>query len=287
MSKKLLSLYGLKWNPFTQELPSEALLVSARIDRFCWRIEQALVREGGFALIQGEPGMGKSVALRILAERLGRMRELRVASMAHPQSNLADFYREMGELFGVPLKPHNRWGGFRTLRENWQAHIESSMLRPVLLIDEAQEMNPSVLNELRLLASTHFDSRIILSVVLCGDQRLVRMLQREELLPLGSRIRMRLPMETARREDLMQCLEHLLHTAGNASLMTSELKATLCDHACGNLRILRQMSDELLAEAAAKEKAQLDEQLFLEYYSPSGTVKRKSSRTPAGREREA
>ena len=44
-----LALYGLKWNPFSPELPVEALLVSRRIESFCWRVEHALVREGGFA----------------------------------------------------------------------------------------------------------------------------------------------------------------------------------------------------------------------------------------------
>lgn len=45
-------------------------------------------------------------------------------------------------MFGVELKPNNRWGGFKALRERWQAHLEKTLLRPVLLIDEAQEMSP-------------------------------------------------------------------------------------------------------------------------------------------------
>jgi hypothetical protein len=64
--KKLLSLWGLKWNPFSPELPSEGLLVTPKIESFAWRLEQ-LVQEGGFALISGESGTGKSVALRIVA----------------------------------------------------------------------------------------------------------------------------------------------------------------------------------------------------------------------------
>ena len=49
MNKKLLSLYGLKWNPFSPDLPTEALRVVPKVESFCWRIEQGLVREGGFA----------------------------------------------------------------------------------------------------------------------------------------------------------------------------------------------------------------------------------------------
>ena len=81
MNHQLLALYGLKWNPYAPEQPLEA------------------------------------VALRLLAERLTRLADLTVGVLTHPQSNLADFYRELGDLFGVSLQPHNRWGGFKTLRE--------------------------------------------------------------------------------------------------------------------------------------------------------------------------
>ncbi|MFQ5720629.1 MAG: ExeA family protein [Acidobacteriota bacterium] len=283
MNKKLLSLYGLKWNPFSPDLPSEALYVHPRVESFCWRIEQSLVREGGFALIGGEPGSGKSVALRILAERLEQVRDVTVGVLAHPQSSLADFYREMGEVFGVALKPHNRWGGFKALRERWQGHLDSTMLRPVLLIDEVQEMNSTVLSELRLLGSTRFDSRNILSVVLAGDGQLAHKLSRQELLPLGSRIRMRLLMEYAGRDELRLCLEHLLETAGNRKLMTPELIGTLCDHAAGNYRVLTNMAAELLAAAVQKECTQIDEKLYLEVFTAPKTVVKPRRSTAARR----
>jgi general secretion pathway protein A len=283
MTKKLLALYGLKWNPFAPDLPSEALFTTPKLDTFCWRLEQSHVREGGFALITGDPGTGKSVALRVLAERLGRLREVTVGALAHPQSSVADFYRELGDLFGVALKPHNRWGGFKALRERWQAHIDTTLVRPVLLIDEAQEMTPPVLSELRLLGSTRFDSRLILSVVLAGDGRLAEALRREELLPLGSRIRARLTMEYASSEELLACLKHLVTIAGNAKLMTPELMATLCDHALGNYRVLTTLAADLLAAAAQREVSQLDEKLYLEVFAAPRPSKAPTPRPTAGR----
>ncbi len=271
MNKKLLALYGLKWNPFSPELPTEALHVTPKVESFCWRVEQGLIRDGGFAMITGEPGTGKSVVLRLLAERLGQLRDLTVGVISHPSSNLSDFYREMGDLFAVELRPSNRWGGFKALRERWLAHLDGTLLRPVLLVDEAQEMHPGVLSELRLLSSTQFDSRNLLSVVFVGDGRLNNKLRRDELLPLGSRIRTRLTMEYAAREELATCLNHLLRTAGNAGLMTQELKTVLCDHAVGNYRVLTGMADELLATAAQRELTQLDEKLFLEVFAAPST----------------
>ena len=280
MNQKLLALYGLKWNPFSPEVPTEALLVSSKIDSFCWRVEHGLLREGGFALISGDPGSGKSVVLRLLAERLGRLHELVVVALSHPSSRLADLYRELGELFGVMLRPHNRWGGFKTLRERWLAHLHDTQLRPVLLIDEAQEMLPSVLAELRLLASTQFDSRTVLSVVLAGDARLSEKLRRDELLPLGSRIRLRLLMDYASSEDLKTCLTHLLDRAGNPTLMTEALKTTLCDHAAGNYRAMMTIAANLLTVAAERNLTQLDEKLYFEVFAPDARKPRRASVRP-------
>ncbi len=95
MNKTLLALYGLKFNPFSPELPTAALHITPPVEQFCWRIEHSLIREGGFALIQGDPGTGKSAVLRLLDERLGKLPEVSVGAISHPSSNLADFYREM------------------------------------------------------------------------------------------------------------------------------------------------------------------------------------------------
>jgi hypothetical protein len=86
-------------------------------------------------------------------------------------------------------------------------------------------------------------------------------------MPLGSRIRRRLVLEYASRDELLACLDHLLETAGNPTLMTTELKATLADHAAGNYRVLMNLGDELLSTAADRDLPRLDEKLFLEAFN--------------------
>ena len=121
MNNKMLALYGLKWNPFAPNVPTEALHITTRLESFCWRVQQ-LAGEGGFALITGAPGCGKSATLRILSASLATQRDVTVGVISRPQANIADFYREMGELFGVELRPHNRYSGAKVLRQRWQAH---------------------------------------------------------------------------------------------------------------------------------------------------------------------
>jgi type II secretory pathway predicted ATPase ExeA len=275
MNKKLLSLYSLKFNPFSAEVPASALCNTASIQSFCWRIEQQ-IGEGGFALAIGDPGTGKSAALRILVERLGNLADVMVGVLTRPQAAIADLYRELGHLFSVPLAPHNRWASAKVLREKWLHHIENSLYRPVLLIDEAQQMSASAFTELRLLSSAELDSRSILTTVLAGDNRLASRLQEAELLPIASRIRVRLRAEALDPSQLLQCVNHLLKMAGNGKLMSPSLLQTLCEHAAGNLRLLMNMANDLLAAAVEQERDQIDEKLFFEVFAldPKPAAKR-------------
>ena len=168
---------------------------------------------------------------------------------------------------------HNRWGGFKALRARWSDHIASTLNRPILVIDEAQETLTAVLNELRMLASKDLDARQLLCVVFAGDARLVERLRTPELLPLGSRIRRRLVLDYASRDELLACLDHLLEAAGTPTLMTTELKATLADHAAGNYRVLMNLCDELLALAIERELPRLDEKLYLDAFTQTQTKK--------------
>lgn len=281
-AKKLLSLYGLKWNPFTPDVPAEALLVTKKVESFGWRIE-SLIQDGGFALITGDPGTGKSVVLRLLAERLKTVRDVVVGVIERPQSKVGDFYRELAEIFQVKISLSNRYGGFKLLRERWRAHLESHLLRPVLLIDEAQETPVEVLSEMRLLASAHFDSVLFLTVVLSGDGRLPELFRHEDLVPLGTRIRTRLVLEYASKEELRVLLLHAMAKAGSPKLMTDELVETLVDHAGGNQRALMNMAAELLTAGMARDGARLDEKLYLEVFQiepsrPSTKAKLKEGR---------
>jgi general secretion pathway protein A len=138
---RMQALYGLKFNPFLNDLPLEALYESAPLQSFLTRCDNHMT-EGGFALLTGAPGLGKSVVLRLLDARLSRLRDVMVRTITYPQCRIGDFYRELGDAFSVPLSWSNRWGSFKMVRDKWQAHIETTRIRPVLLVDEAQETLP-------------------------------------------------------------------------------------------------------------------------------------------------
>jgi len=264
--KQLLAYYGLKWNPFLPSIPVEALWHPPRMSSFIFRLEN-MIMNGGFALISGEPGLGKSKTLQIIAHQFNKLDEVIVGVMERPQSSVSDFYREMGVLFGVNLSPANRYGGFKDLRNRWKNHVKTTLFRPILLIDEAQEMLTGCLNELRLLNSVDFDSQNLLTTVICGDDRLPERFRTRTLVSLGSRMQFRLKLDPYTSDDLLDYMGHCLNQAGAPHLMTKTLIKTLVDHCAGNLRVLNNMAAELLASGIEKELSQLDEKLFIEVFS--------------------
>jgi general secretion pathway protein A len=270
----LKTRYGFKYNPFLPAVPVEDIWLPDRVQLFFDRVA-AVIRDGGYAAILGEPGLGKSKTTQALAWTLSRRSEdIVVGVMGRPQSKLSDFYRELGDLFGVDLSPANRYGGFKALRARWREHIGATLFRPVLLIDEAQEMPTSCLNEIRLLGSAKFDSEVLLTTVLCGDGRLAERFRGKELLPLGSRVRTRLVLQPYSPDELRDFLGHLLERAAVPTLLSDGLQQTLAAHSAGNPRILCQTAAEMLHAAAERGASQLDEGLYLELFGPKARTRR-------------
>jgi len=274
---KLLAFFGLKYNPFLPAIPADDLWVPPGADSFLFRVE-TLVLDGGFALIGGDPGLGKSKLLHLVATRLSRVDGVIVGTAERATSSLGDFYRELGHLFGVNLSPANRYGSFQALRDKWREHVRSTLFRPVLLLDEAQETATTTLNEIRILGSERFDSENLLTVVLCGDGRLPDRFRSADLLPLGTRIRTRHTLQPYTRDDLLGFLEHILSRAGAPQLCTPGLCGVLADHCAGNPRILCTMAEELLEIGARRERSVLDEALYLDVFD---RTPKKARRTEA------
>lgn len=143
MNRTMLRFFSLKFSPFDPDIPVDALYVPAAVDAFCRRVEISLL-DGGFALVTGEPGCGKSAALRLFAHRLSSQPDVVVSTMDHPQSKPIDFCREVGDRFGLQLSMSNRGGGFKALHAKWADHIATCHHRPILIIDEAQQMIDTV-----------------------------------------------------------------------------------------------------------------------------------------------
>lgn len=92
--RRLHTVFGMKWNPFLPDVPAEALYRDARTESFLLRIQQ-LADHGGYALIGGSVGSGKSGTLRMVQRALEDAPDLRCVVLTRPHGSVNDFYREL------------------------------------------------------------------------------------------------------------------------------------------------------------------------------------------------
>ena len=218
--------------------------------------------------------------LSILAASLATQRDVTVGVISRPQANIADFYREMGELFGVELRPHIASPARKSCdsagRPTSRAHCPG---RPVLVVDEAQEMQSSVLAELRLLTSA--DPRELQYPADRGARRR-RTARRTPALrgvPPARQPRAGAPADRTRIAAGPAGVPAATPCTGPSAptLMTAEVIAAICDHAQGNPRALMIMAAELLEAAAQREARQIDETLFFEICAVPATSEAKAA----------
>lgn len=132
----------------------------------------------------------------------------------------------------------------------------------------------------KTLQSDRFDSHSLLFIILCGDGQLPERFRGADLLPLGSRIGPRLLLTPQLPELLQEYLNFALEQAGCPHLMTDQLIRTLAAHAANNMRVLNNMAAELLAAAAERNLPRIDESLFFELFSPTGSKPRRNHKKP-------
>ena len=76
-----------------------------------------MAEDAGYAMVSGDPGLGKPVTLRLLEEALAAIPDVLVGVLTRPQCSTFDFYREIGSLLGLAISPSNRFTGAKILRQ--------------------------------------------------------------------------------------------------------------------------------------------------------------------------
>ncbi|MCR4427416.1 MAG: AAA family ATPase [Firmicutes bacterium] len=203
--------FGLKSLPFDRALPPADLYVSQGWQELSARLDY-IVRSRALGVITGEIGAGKSTAIRALAARLDPVR--------HPFLYIADsglepggFYREVLAQFGITPAFHRR----DTRRQFSHAFLdayENQGKQPVLVVDEAHLLSPSMMAEVRFIVNFRFDSLSPFALILVGQPELRATLRLRTFEVIRQRVGVRYHLSGLQEPETKAYIEHSLKYAG-------------------------------------------------------------------------
>ncbi len=248
----LRSHLGCHGIPFTREIdPYDRFEIPATADALL-DLRRTVENRMSAALI-APSGAGKTVLLRALKTSLPEAR-YRVHYVKVTDLSKRDMCREIATVCG--LEPVGTYPNLvRKLQDRFSAQVDEEGLRPVLLLDESQDMRPEVLATLRILTNFDLDSRLVLSVILAGDSRLEALLRRHELEPVRRRLAHVATLSLLARDQTHAYLQHRLQLAGvSDEVFLDEAADAVYEITRGNLRAIDHLCFKSLEIAARREK---------------------------------
>jgi general secretion pathway protein A len=207
----LLSFFGLNQQPF-DVTPDPAYLYLSRAHREALTsLSQGIENLRGFMTLVANPGLGKTTLLNKLTEDLGE--RARVVHLFQTQCNSGELLRYLLTELGVKYDASDVVAMHRTLNEIlFQEMLQGR--RFVLIVDEAQNLQDSVLETIRLLSDFETTHSKLIQIVLAGQPQLVNTLLRPGLSQLRQRIGMVANLKPLDAGEVAEYIEHRLRTAG-------------------------------------------------------------------------
>ena len=208
--------FGLKQAPFSIAPDPRYLFMSERHREALAHLLYGVGGGGGFVLLTGEIGAGKTTVCRCFLEQIPR--RCNVAYIFNPKLTVAELLKSVCDEFHIPYE--HRGPGVPTVKDHLDP-LNKFLLdthavgqNNVLIIDEAQSLSADVLEQLRLLTNLETNERKLLQIVLIGQPELRTMLARPELEQLAQRVIARFHLEALSQAETVQYIRHRLAVAG-------------------------------------------------------------------------
>jgi len=241
--------FGLREPPFSIGLDPRFLYMSEQHREAFAHLMYGVKEGGGFVLLTGEVGTGKTTVCRCLVEQAPE--NTRIALILNPKISAAELLATICEELHLRL-PADRTS-IKGLVDTINGYLLESHGRgehAVLILDEAQQLAPEVLEQVRLLTNLETERRKLLQIVMLGQPELRDTLARPELRQLAQRITARYHLEPLPAEEIGAYIQHRLHIAGTArQIFTADGLRTLHRLSSGVPRLINTIADRALLGA--------------------------------------
>ncbi|MEO8309133.1 MAG: AAA family ATPase [Pseudomonadota bacterium] len=242
-----LPFFGLSEKPFAITPDPRYLFLGERHAEALAHLVYGITEAGGFVQLTGEVGTGKTTIIRSLLARQPDNAE--IALILNPGMNAPDFLLTICEELGI-MVPNDAIGSVKDLVDILnhyllKAHAQGK--RVVLVVDEAQNLSPELLEQVRLLTNLETDTHKLLQIILIGQPELRDLLARNDLRQLAQRVTGRYHLDPLSRNESAAYVKHRLRIAGaTADIFSAGALAELYRCSGGVPRLLNIISDRAL-----------------------------------------
>ncbi|NQX87609.1 MAG: AAA family ATPase [Halioglobus sp.] len=256
--------FGLNEAPFSIAVNPRYLFMSPRHRDALAHLLYGVGAGGGFILLTGEVGTGKTTINRCLLEQLPP--DTDVAIILNPALNAKELLASVCDELGVRYDRQRHT--LKSLTDDLQHFLLENHMRgrrTVLLIDEAQHLDFEVLEQIRLLTNLETNSEKLLQIILIGQPELAEMLARPELRQLNQRITARYNLEPLNLEETGAYIRHRLQVAGMSPervIFGSALVRGIHKATRGIPRLINVLCDRLLLGAYGRNKSRVDQSML-------------------------
>ena len=214
MSRMYTSFFGLNEKPFSITPDPRYLFMSERHGEALAHLVYGVTESGGFIQLTGEVGTGKTTLVRtLLSNQLPD--NANVAVVLNPQQTALEFLQSICEELHLDL-PEDK-SSSKVLIDLLNGHLlraHADGRRTILVVDEAQNLRPDVLEQVRLLTNLETSKQKLLQIILIGQPELRELLSRNDLRQLAQRITGRYHLEPLSLEETARYVEHRMKVAG-------------------------------------------------------------------------
>jgi general secretion pathway protein A len=250
--------FGLAEAPFSIAPDPRYLYLSQRHQEALAHLLYGVNGDGGFVLLTGEVGAGKTTVCRCLLQQIPASCD--VAYVFNPNLTVGELFSTICVEFGIAVPPGNV--SVKVFVDRINAYLLDAHARgrhTVLIIDEAQNLSAVVLEQLRLLTNLETNERKLLQIILLGQPELASVLDRPELRQLRQRIVARYHLGPLTRPEVAAYVRHRLEIAGaQRQLFPAAVMGRLYRLSGGVPRVINLLCDRALLGTYVQEKERVD-----------------------------
>lgn len=251
--------FGMEAKPFSLSPDPRFLFLSKKHAQAYAMLQYGIREQLGFAVVTGEVGAGKTTLLRKIIHELDERDH--VCLVSHTHQDLSTLMPTVLDGFGIlePVAQKDDAAQFRYFVD-FLVEQYAQGLKCILIIDEAQNLSVSALEQLRLLSNVNSDGHLLIQTVLIGQPELRILLRRSELRQLAQRISVDFFLSNLDVNDSVAYINHRLRVAGAApTIFEKEAKELIADASGGIPRIINNIADMSLVYAFGEGKSTVDE----------------------------